>query len=137
MADLIINQAYKPLLLAEDIHTFLNTCDCRLWTNNFTPTSASSTGAFTECTDGGYAAQTPVFGAPFLNGANIGETDAPNLTYVFSHSGGDFSVHGAYLTDPGNADTWVMAQTAGTPLPITAAGQLVQVGPRVLLDQIP
>ncbi len=121
----------------EQERTFFNACTMHLFISNTTPTPSTVVGAFTECTDGGYAPVTPIgFTAAILNGSNLGEMSAPAISWVFDYTAGPQTVYGYYLTD--NADgLLVYSERFATPFPITAAGQVLGVVPRYQHDEMP
>lgn len=131
MADIVLANDKKVDNL-ETYRSTLNSYEYRLYVNNYTPVGSMSFLDFSEPPggEGGYAPLTPVFGPPVLNGDNDAETEAPVLTWVFDHGGGDFTVYGYYVTDPGDSDAVVFAQRASVPLAVTVAGQTFSVVPR-------
>lgn len=133
MANLVIlNQKIAKML--DQKKTFLNQCKVRLFISNITPNQADTTATYSahECTDSGYAAQTPVFPSASASGG-VATATAPTLTFTFNHNAGDFTVYGWYLTDTSDSDNVVMAQ-AETPFTCTGAGQTYTVAP-VMQDQ--
>lgn len=85
-------------------------------------TATTTLANFTEAAFGGYAAQTPTWGAPVLNGAS---THAPSqgTTVFFSNtSGANQTVAGYYLLDAlGNL---LAAEVFGAPITIPTAVSL-------------
>lgn len=131
MPDIVLADAKKPDNL-ETYRSTLNSYEYRLFVNNYTPVGSMVSGDFSEPPggEGGYAPLTPVFASPILNAGNDAEVEAPVLTWVFDHGGGDFTIYGYWVTDPGDSDAVVYAQRASVPLAVTVAGQTFSVVPR-------
>lgn len=96
-----------------------------LYKNNYTPTPTDTPANYTECDFAGYAAQSPVFGAPFINGSNIGEMDMTPLVWTMGVPGTtNPTVYGYYITD--GAGDLVAAELFTTgPFDMSVAGATI------------
>lgn len=117
-----INDAYK-VTIAEFGTSFLNTLDIRLYVN---PIVLSDTvlpvAGVDEPADSGYAPlDLPFPSAPALVG-HIALASGRIASFTFDNSPGGETVHGAFLTDPANADATVLAQEDPSPFAITVVG---------------
>lgn len=127
--DMVLANESKPRLIF-CVTSYLNSeCELRLFVNDYTPVAGMTGANLTECSDGGYDGFVPDFDAPTLSGSR-GRAVAPTHTWVFTHSGGDFTVYGYYWYDLTEGKV-VTAQRADTPVPITGAGQTYSVTPKI------
>lgn len=132
MAGIVVRDALVDLL--EDSKTDRNTWNLHLYINNHTPTDGDDVTDYTEATFGGYASiPLASWGAAFLNAANIAESDEILRTFTCTGAPLTNTVYGYYVTDSGGNLVGAELNPAGG-TPITAAGQVYPVWPRVTLE---
>lgn len=99
MANIVANDAWL-LELSDEARALFNTGhELRLYKNNFSPTSASVIGDFTEADFAGYAAVSASgkFGASSQVASGLYKTVSD--PFLFTCSSGSQTVYGWYLTD--------------------------------------
>jgi len=83
------------------------TLTIHLFSNNVTVSDTTVIANLTECTFGGYAAQTiGPWTAPASDGGNGAYTQAPLVTWTPTGSGLPQNVYGYYVTDAGGNLRW-------------------------------
>lgn len=132
---IVLCNAYKPTLLQQQV-ALLNSLVLHLYQNNYTPLGTSVAGDFTEATFDGYAAQNlTTFAAAFLNGANLGETDAGLYTFTQTGVVVTNNIYGYYVTTAGG----VLAfgeRNAGAPVSMSTTGLSYVVNALFKLDTL-
>lgn len=131
---IVLANPKKATLLQTRI-TYLNTLKLVLWGNNVTPdgdTTISALGPLSTATPSSYTGVG--FITPVLNGANKGQTTAPDKVFVMTHPSGDYTVYGYAFVDPATSDSLVFCEKAGTPFLVTVAGLVYIVSPKYTND---
>lgn len=107
----------------------------RLFQNNYVPTPYDTTSAYTEATFSGYPGFTNLaFGAAFINGANQGEIDSPQVTWTQDGGPTGNLIYGVYVTDA--TDKLIYADRFPAPVNMVSVGNQIQYTPScTLIDQ--
>jgi len=104
-----------------------------LFQNNLTPDENTVYSSLTLATFSGYAAVTPTWGTPAMNGSNQAEMTATPA--VFSHSGGGTSnnIYGwAWIDDSLGAQKLIAAERiAGAPKSMSVIGDSITITPKM------
>jgi len=136
---IVLANLAKPVLLGLKLST-LNGGSMRLFKNNLTPTGANVLSDFVEADFTGYPTGTGVpltgvFGTPYLNGSNQGETDGSLVTFTQTGTGTTCDVYGYYVLD-GSGNLLFSERNAAAPIAMNAAGLSYTVLPQFLEDTL-
>lgn len=117
------------LLVANLIKTNVSLPTLLLFQNNLTPVAGTVYSGLTLATFSGYAAVTPVFGTPVIDGAGKASMTAAPIT--FSHNGGVTSnnIYGfAFITNaPGAQKILTIQRLASAPKVMAVSGDTLTI----------
>ncbi len=119
-----------------DARTAWNTTKLKLhlYSNNFSPTTSTVIGDYTECTFPGYSSQDISNWAAPVTTSHVTQMLADAITFTRSTTGTSQNVYGYFVTNAaGSVPYWGELDPAG-PRVLTSAGDSVTVTPQ-LTDQ--
>ncbi|HEX4614109.1 MAG TPA: hypothetical protein VH092_38355 [Urbifossiella sp.] len=125
MANKLVIANGKKKDIIEGGRAYLNSLDMRLFVADITPTGTTQPAyPGDECADGGYSPVANPYPNAFATLGTVGAATGVNITWIFTHSGGDFTAYGIFFTDPADGGVTVMSQRDDAPFTVTAAGQV-------------
>jgi len=102
-----------------------------LYSNNFSPTTASVLANFTECTFAGYAAaDCSNWTAPTVT-SHVATIQADANTFTRSTTGSSQNVYGYYITDQAGTTLYYAELDPSGPRVVTNAGDSVTITPKI------
>lgn len=93
-----------------------------LYSNNFTPTTSSTVGSFTECTFAGYSAQDIDGWAYDTVASHVADMLASAKTFTRSTTGTSQNIYGYYVTDQAGTTLYFAELDPAGPRVVTNAG---------------